>query len=147
MIMSAIQELREATGAGVMDCKRALEAAGGDLERAKAVIAERGLVKAGKREGRETGAGFLEAYVHAGRVGVLLEVRCETDFVARSNEFRTLTHDLALQIAAMKPEGVAELLAQPFIKQESMKVEDLVKQAVAKLGENIRVIRFARYEI
>ena len=139
--------LREITGAGVMECKRALEEAGGDIERAKEIIYERGLVKAESKQERATGAGFLYSYIHNNRVGVLLEVRAETDFVVRSDPFRMLAHELAMQIAAMGPETVEELLAQEYIKDPSMKVADLIKSTTAKVGEHIKVERFTRYEI
>jgi elongation factor Ts len=142
-----IQKLRELTGAGVMECKKALQEAAGDFDRAIAIIHEQGLVKAEKKKERATGAGLLESYVHNERVGVLLEIRCETDFVARSKEFRELAHDLAMQIAAMEPADVDDLLQQVYIKDETLKVDDLIKRAIGKFGENIVVERFCRYEI
>ncbi len=142
-----VQRLREATGAGVMECKRALEDAGGDFDQAVKLIGERGLVKAEKKAGRTTGAGLLESYIHNGRVGVLLELRSETDFVAHSEPFRTLAHELAMQIAAMAPAGVPELMAQPYIKDVEKTISILVKGTIAKVGENIRVERFCRYEL
>jgi len=142
-----IQKLRKMTGAGVMECKRAIEKAGGDMDKAVLIIRERGLVKAEKKSERTTGAGFLEAYIHNERVGILLELRCETDFVARSEEFKELAHILAMQIAAMDPENVDELLKQAYIKDESIDIDSLVKGVIAKFGENIRVERFCRYEI
>jgi elongation factor Ts len=142
-----IQKLREITGAGVMDCKRALDDAGGDFDAAVSIIKERGLAKVEKREGRETGAGLLEVYVHNERIGVLLELRSETDFVARSEPMRTLSHKLAMQIAAMDPSNVEELLSQPFIQDESRQVRDLINEVIARTGENIKVARFTRYEL
>ncbi|MDO8752014.1 MAG: translation elongation factor Ts [Candidatus Wolfebacteria bacterium] len=142
-----VQKLREETGAGIMDCKRALEEADGNFEKAKAIIREKGFAKAAKKSERKTGAGHLESYVHAGRVGVLLELRCETDFVARNEKFRKLAHELAMQIAAMNPENVNELMEQPFVKDEKETIKNLVRQTIAELGENIEVARFARYEI
>lgn len=142
-----VQKLREMTGAGVMECKRALEDAGGDIDKAVSIIHERGLVKAEKKSERATGAGLLETYIHNERVGVLLELRCETDFVARTKDFRDLAHTLAMQVAAMGPESVDELLKQAYIKDESIDVESLVKRVIAKLGENMRVEKFCRYEI
>lgn len=148
MITSAdIQRLREATGAGVMDCKRALADARGDFDEAVKLINERGVVKAEKKATRATGAGFLESYIHNGRIGVLLELRCETDFVARSEPFRSLAHELAMHIAAADPGDTAALLKQPYIRDEFMTVEALVKGVIAKVGENIRVERFVRYEL
>ena len=144
---SDIQKLRELTGGGVIDCKRALEDAGGDLEQAKLIIFERGLIKAEKKAERKTGAGVLETYIHNNRIGVLLELRCETDFVARSEPFRWLAHELAMQISAMNPDNLEGFLAQPYIKDESLTVEQLVKNTIAKTGENIRIERFCRYEL
>lgn len=169
-----VKELRERTGAGVMDAKRALEAADGDMERAALLLREQGLARAAKKAGRETSQGLVDAYIHGGgRIGALIEVNCETDFVARTQEFRDLVHDLALQVAATAPRyvtpedipaeeldaGVQEtgsrekfieqvaLMAQPFIKDPSRSVEEVVKEAIARLGENIRVRRFARFEL
>lgn len=142
-----IQKLREQTGAGVMDCKKALEEAGGDFDKAVSLIYERGLVKARKKSDRQTGAGLLESYIHNERVGVLLELRCETDFVARAADFKTLAHELAMQIAALDPETEEALLSQPYIKDESKTVNDLIQAAVAKFGENIKIGRFSRFEI
>lgn len=142
-----IRKLREATGAGVMDCKRALEEADGDFEKATALIKEWGVVIAKKKGERKTGAGILESYIHNDRVGVLLELRTETDFVARSKLFRELAHELAMQIAAMAPADVESLLKQPYIKDESTNVGDFIKSVIAKVGENIKVERFCRYEL
>lgn len=142
-----IQKLRERTGAGVMDCKKALEKAGGDFEKAKVLIQEQGLIKAEKKTGRETGAGLLEAYIHNNRVGVLLELCCETDFVARAEPVKELAHDLAMHIAAMDPEDTEALLSQLYIKDETQTVENIIKQVIAKVGENIRVARFMRYQV
>lgn len=142
-----ISKLREATGAGVVDCKKALEEAKGDFDKAVEIIKERGVVIAEKKGKRRTGAGVLESFIHNGRVGVLLELRTETDFVARSEPFRELAHEIAMQIAAMAPVGVESLLKQPYIKDESMSMEELVKSVIAKVGENIKVERFCRYEL
>jgi elongation factor Ts len=142
--LDLIKKLREATSAGVSDCRQALEDASGDLEKAKKLILERGLEKAAKKGGRETSQGLIESYVHAGRVGVLVEVRCETDFVARTDDFKKLSHEIALQVASMNPKNVKELLASPYIRDASITIEALVKQTVAKLGENITVAKFTR---
>lgn len=142
-----IQKLREATGAGVVDCKKALDEARGDFELAKNIIFERGLIKAEKKADRKTGAGLLETYIHNGRIGVLLELRCETDFVVRSEPFRWLAHELAMQVAAIDAVDVDDLLRQPYIRDESLTVGQLIKNTVAKTGENIQVERFCRYEI
>lgn len=158
-----VKELRDATGAGVMEAKRALEEAGGDMKRAADILRERGLAAAAKRAGRETRQGVVEAYIHAGgRIGVLVELNCETDFVANTPEFRQLAKDIAMQIAAMSPlvispeertpemEGPDEevaLLKQPFIRDASKTVEELVKDVIARTGENVRVSRFVRFEL
>lgn len=148
MVSSAeIQKLRERTGGGIMECKRALEDAKGDVLAAVKLLEERGMRKAEKKASRATGAGILESYIHNGRVGVLLELRCETDFVVRSDPFKYLAHELAMQIAAMNPADAAELLAQPCIKDPNLTVEAFVKSTIAKVGENIRVERFCRYEL
>src|SRR3989344_787147 len=137
-----VQKLRDITGSGFMDCKKALTDAGGDLDQAKKILQERGLKVAEKKATRSTGAGLLESYVHNSRVGVLLELRCETDFVAHSDPFKNLSRDLAMQIAAMNPENVDALLKQPFVKDPAMTVEDLIKGIIAKVGENTKVERF-----
>ena len=145
--LSDIQRLRERTGAGVMECKKALEDAKGDFDRAVSLIRERGLLKVEKRSGRETGAGLIESYVHNDRIGVLLDLRAETDFVVRSEPFRRLSHELAMQIAALAPQNLEELLKQPYIKDESRTVEDLIKEVIARVGENIQVNNFSRLEV
>ena len=127
MALNDVSKLREETGAGVMDCKRALEAA--------------------KKEERTTGAGHLELYLHSGRVGVMLELRAETDFVTRSEQFKELAKNVAMHIAAMNPQTIEELLAQPYVKDESQTIENVIKAVIGKIGENIRVERFARYQI
>jgi len=142
-----IQKLRELTGAGVMDCKRALEEAKGDFDEAVKLIHEKGVIVAERRGNRKTGAGILESYVHLNRVGVLLELRTETDFVAKSDPFKNLAHELAMQIAAMGAETVDDLLKQPYIKDESITVGDLVTRTIGQLGEKIVVERFCRYEL
>ncbi len=147
MANNDIVKLREVTGAGVMECKKALDDANGDFDKAIALINERGLVKAEKKAGRTAGAGMLKAYVHNNRVGVLLQIHAETDFVLRSEPFQALAHDVAIHIAAMNPETVEALLAQPFVKNESITVVDLIKGTTAKVGENIKVEKFCRYEI
>ena len=142
-----VQKLRDATGAGVMDCQRALKEAGGDFDAAMNLIGERGLEKVEKRAGRETGAGLVHSYVHNGRIGVLLDLRAETDFVVRSEPFKKLAHELAMQIAASAPADIEELLGQPYIKDESSIVKDIVNEVIAKVGENITVGKFNRMEI
>ncbi len=157
-----IKALREETGAGIMDCKRALEDAGGDHAAAKKLLDEQGLAKAAKRADREASQGLVHSYIHGdGRVGVLVEVNCETDFVARTEEFQHLVHEIALHVAGMSPEFVSEddlpedfegnaeetvLLAQPFVRDPSLTVADLIKQTIVKTGENVVIRRFCRYE-
>lgn len=142
-----IQKLREKTGAGVIDCKKALEEAKGDFDRAVQIIQEKGLSKVEKRSGRSTGAGIIHSYVHNGRIGVLLDVRAETDFVVRSEPFQELVHELAMQIAAMPAENVEELVKMPYIKDEKRTVNDIINDVIAKVGENVQVNAFHRIEI
>ncbi len=188
-----VKELREHTGAGMMDCKRALVDAAGDFAQAIDVLRKQGLAAAAKRSGRATAEGVVGSYIHAGgKIGVLLEVNCETDFVARTDEFQELVRDLAMHIAASEPRfvrreevstsvlenerrifreqaleqgkpaqivdkivdgkiekfyGESVLLEQPFVKDPDRKVGDLVRDAIAKTGENIQVSRFARFRL
>lgn len=142
-----VKKLREVTGAGVMECKQALTEAGGDFDRAVAIVHERGLVKAEKKQVRNAGAGLLHSYIHNERVGVLLDIRAETDFVVRGEFFRNLAHEVAMQVAAMNPENIEALLKQPFIKDDSKTIEVLIKDVVARVGENIKIEKFARYEL
>jgi elongation factor Ts len=188
-----VKTLREMTGAGMLECKSALEEANGDLELAVEILRKKGVAKAAKKAGRETKEGLIHAYIHpGGRVGVLLELNCETDFVARNELFKELANEIALQIAAMKPqyvkredvprevvekegeiareaaiaegkpphiaEKIAEgklekfykevcLYEQPYIKDDKKTVEELIKEYIAKIGENIQVRRFCRYEL
>lgn len=130
-----------------MECKRALDDASGDFDEAASLIRERGLVKAETKKERAARSGIIESYVHNDRVGVLLEIHSETDFVARSAPFRELAHNLAMQIAAMEPEDVNALLAQNYIKNEKETIEELIKETIAKVGENIKVEKFIRYTI
>ena len=157
-----VKRLRDETGAGVMDSKRALEEAGGDFNRAKELLREHGAAAAAKRSERSTGQGLVESYIHGGRVGALVEVNCETDFVARTDTFKALARDVAMQVAAMNPLGLTEddvptdapgerkahaLLEQAFIKDPSRTIRDLVQEAIAQTGENVRVARFSRFEL
>jgi elongation factor Ts len=188
-----VKELRQATGAGVLDCRKALQETNGDFDKAVAYLREKGLAAAAKKAGREAKEGLIELYGHGGgRVGVMVEVNCETDFVARTEQFRTFAHDLALQVAAAhpryvdiadvppdviesektiarnralqegKPEKVLDkivegrlekfyqencLLQQPFVKDESVKISDLLKQTITAIGENVIIRRFARWEL
>jgi len=188
-----VKQLRQATGAGILDCRKALEEAEGDIERAAEILREWGIAKAAKKVGREAREGIIGTYVHmGGKMASMVEVNCETDFVARTPQFQELAHDLAMQVVAARPQYVSReeipaevierekeiirmqladsgkpehiierivegklnkwfeevcLLEQPFIKDEEKTVGDLVKEHVAKLGENIVVRRFARFEI
>lgn len=146
-MLNDIQKLRDITGIGVMECKKAFEEAGGDFDKAIAIIHERGLARAEKKSERATGAGILQSYIHNERVGVLIEIRCETDFVAKNSIFRELAHNLAMHIAAIDPVDVENLLKQAYVKDESLTVDNLIKQVIAKMGENIKVEKFCRYEI
>ena len=187
-----VKELREKTGAGMMDCKKALSENEGDMEKSIEWLRQKGTISAGKKEGRVAAEGLVESYIHTGgRIGVLVEVNCETDFVARREEFQELVKNIAMQIAACpnveyvkvgdipeetvakekeiemgrddldgKPDNIKEkivsgridkrlneiaLLPQPYIRDQSITVEELVKQSIAQLGENIQVRRFVRF--
>ena len=162
--LDQIKELREASGAGVMDCKRALEASDGNVDKAKKYLAEQGLASAAKKAHRETAQGVVEAYIHAGgRIGALVEVNCETDFVARTEEFQALAREIAMQIAAMNPLVVNEdeelpdgadlrgdevvLVKQAYIRDASKTIQDLINETIGKTGENIQVRQFQRFEL
>jgi len=182
-----IKELRARTGAGIVDCRNALQQAGGDLDKATEILKAKGLATAQKKAGRAATEGLIEAYIHTGgKVGAMVEVNCETDFVARTDEFRRLSRDLAMQITASAPRYVTReeipaetveeqrhlfaadlagkpaaavegklakwyqevvLLEQPFIRDESKTVRDLITEAIARIGENIQVRQFARFRI
>lgn len=188
-----VKELREATSAGILEAKKALEATDGDFDKAVDILREKGAARAAKRSGREANEGVIELYTHPGnRVGVILEINCETDFVARNEQFRALAHDIALHIAAMspsyltreevpqdeldreaevlrnqalaegKPEQIVEkivsgrmnkfyeetvLMDQPFVKDDKMTIHELVTDSIRTTGENIKIRRFARYEL
>jgi len=188
-----VKDLRERTGAGMMECKSALKEANGDLSDAEVVLRKRGIASAGKKSSRATKQGLIGTYIHhGGQLGVMLEVNCESDFVARTDDFKDLVHDLAMHIAAAdpqfvrkedvtpaaiekekdiqrarviaegKPEKVADkivegrmakyyeevcLYQQPFVKENTLTVEDLIKTKIAKLGENIAVARFTRFKV
>ncbi|MCP9470654.1 MAG: translation elongation factor Ts [Nitrospira sp.] len=188
-----VKELREKTGAGILDCQKALAENGNDIEKAVDYLRQKGLAAAAKKSGRETNQGLVHAYIHmGGKIGVLIEVNCETDFVARNDEFKTFVNDLALQVAAAKPlyvrredipkdliekeraiyEGQAKemgkppaawpkivegklekfyqescLLEQAFIKDPAITIKDLLAQKIAKIGENINIRRFVRYQL
>jgi elongation factor Ts len=158
-----IKELRSQCGAGVMECRNALLEVKGDVEKALQILKERGLLKAQKRADRVTTQGLVEAYIHTGgRIGALIEVNCESDFVARTDEFKALAHELAMQVAALAPQFITEeeipeganvepqvacLLLQPYIRDPGKTVRDVIIETIARVGENIRVRRFARFEL
>jgi elongation factor Ts len=142
-----VQKLRELTSAGVMDCRKALIEAEGDFDAAVKIIHEKGLAKVEKRADRETGAGLVQSYVHNERIGVIADIRAETDFVVRSEPFRALAKDIVMHIAAAAPANVEELLAQPYIKDESKTVKDIIGEVIAKVGENVSVRSFYRIEV
>jgi elongation factor Ts len=152
-----IKELREKTGAGIMECKKALDDAVGDLTKAQQLIKERGLGMAEKKAGREAGQGLIDSYVHAGRIGAMIELNCETDFVARTDDFKTLAREIAMQVAATNPsrissqeestDGDVPLLDQPYIRDASKTVQDLVSETIAQVRENIVIRRFCRFEL
>lgn len=145
--ITQLKKLREKTGAGVMDCRRALEETKGNAQKAEELLKKWGIEKSEKKADRETKSGMIDAYIHGGKVGVLLELLCETDFVARTDDFKNLSHELCLQIASMNPKDVKTLLSQEYIRDPKTKIEDLVKQTIGKLGENISISRFTRYEL
>lgn len=147
-MIDKIKQLREETGASLGEIQAALAASGEDMERARTVLSEKLGAIAAKKANREMKAGVVDAYVHSnGRIGVLLELHSETDFVARNPEFRQLAHDLSMHIAAMAPENAEELAEQEFIRDPKKKVGDLIKEAVGKFGENIKVGSFTRFEL
>lgn len=159
----AVKKLRERTGAGIMDCKKALLETDGNMEKAAEVLNQHGLALARKKADRTANQGIIEAYVHqGGQIGGIVEVNCETDFVARTNEFKELAHSLALQIVAMSPQFVSPeemspeaetdpqaacLLLQPFIRDPDKTIQDIITETIAKVGENIKVRRFTRFEL
>ena len=158
-----IKELRDQSSAGIMDCRNALLEAKGDMEEALQILKQRSLLQVEKKAERSTTQGLIEAYIHTGgRIGAMVEVNCETDFVARTDEFKELAHHLAMQVAAQSPQFISReespegtdiepqtdcLLLQPFIKDPGKTVQDLINETIAKVGENIKVSRFARFEL
>lgn len=143
-----IKKLRNKTGAGIADCRKALEEAKGDFRKAEELLKNWGAGITAKKADRATGAGLVDTYIHGGgKVGAMIEINCETDFVARTDEFKNLAHELTMQVAAMDPKDVSELLAQDYIRDSSKKIGDLVKEVITKVGENIQVKRFMRFEL
>jgi elongation factor Ts len=146
--IESVKKLREETSASVADVKKALEESNGDFDKAVEWLKKRGIERAEKKAERETNQGIVESYIHGnGKVGVLVALLCETDFVARTEEFRALAHEIALQISAMNPKDVKELMAQEYIRDPKLKMEELVKQTIGKLGENIQIREFSRIEL
>lgn len=146
--LKLIKKLRDETAASIADCRRALDESNGDYAKALAWLKKRASEIAEKKATRATSQGIIDAYIHAGgKVGVLVQLLCETDFVAKTDEFRQLARELGMQIAAMNPKDVAGLLKQEYIRDGSQTIEQLIKGVVGKLGENIKIERFVRFEI
>ena len=160
---ATIKELRDQSGVGIMACRNALVEAEGDMERALEVLKQESIYKVEKKATRTASQGLVETYIHTGgRIGAMVEVNCETDFVARTDEFKELAHHLAMQVAALTPQFISKeeipeeddaepevacLLLQPFIKNPEQSIQDIINEAIAKVGENIKVNRFARFEV
>jgi elongation factor Ts len=186
-----VSELRERSGAGLMDCKLAIDECNGNIEKALVALKKKGVASADKKAGRQAGEGLVESYIHTGgRIGVLLQLNCETDFVAKNDQFKALAHDICMHIAASAPQYIAKedvpsdvidrereiaesqvigkppnammsivagklskfaagicLLEQPFVKNPDITVGELVKEHIARIGENIRVVKFARFQV
>jgi len=143
-----IKKLRAKTQAGIADCRKALEETGGDFKKAQELLKSWGMDKAAKKAERAVGAGLVETYIHTdGRIGAMVEINCETDFVARTDEFKNLAHEVAMQVAAMDPADAQELLKQEYIRDSSKTIDQLVKETIAKVGENIVIKRFMRFEL
>lgn len=144
---SQVKELRERTGVGMMDAKKVLVEAAGDMDKAIAALKAKSAGIVDKKSGRSASEGMVETYTHAGRIGVTVEVNCETDFVARNPEFKEFAHDVAMQIASMAPATLDELYDGPYIKDSSLTIRDLRNNLVQKMGENIQIKRFIRFEL
>lgn len=145
MNIKLIKQIRDETGISIADIKSALEEAKNDTKKAKEILLERGLKKASKKGDRETDQGIVESYIHSnGQIGALVSLSCETDFVARTTEFRTLAREIAMHIAAMNPKNAEELLKQAYIRDSSMTIGMIIKETIAKLGENIQIKAFSR---
>lgn len=142
-----VKELRERTGAGMMEAKKALVEAGGDINKAIEALRARGAAVADKKADRQASEGIIESYTHGNRISAVVEVNCETDFVARNPEFREFAHNVAMQVASMAPASVDELYEQPFIKDSSKTIRELRNELVHKIGENIQIRRFVRFEL
>lgn len=144
MDINLIKKLREQTGAGIVDCRQALRESKGDMVKARRWLKQKGFEKAAKKGEREVKSGIIDVYSHGGKVGVLVELLCETDFVARTEDFKNLAHELSLQIASMNPSSVEVLLSQDYIRDNTQTVDQLVKSVSGKLGENIQIGKFCR---
>jgi elongation factor Ts len=143
-----LKKIRETTGVSIDAIRKALEEAGGEIEKAMGLLKERGALVAAKKASRQTGEGIVSSYIHAnGKVGVMVKLLCETDFVARTEQFKELGHEIAMHIAAMNPADVEELIAQPYVRNQEQTVDQLVKDCISKLGENIQIGEFCRFEI
>lgn len=143
-----IKQLRDETQASIADCRKALEDSNGDYKKALEWLKKRGAEIAEKKSDRETSEGVVESYVHGnGKIGVIIALLCETDFVARTDEFKKLAHEIAMQISAMNPKDVDALLNQEYIRNPKLTIDDLVKEAIGKIGENIKVREFSRIEL
>jgi elongation factor Ts len=145
--VALIKTLREKTGAGIADCREALETTKNDLKKAEEYLKKKGFEKAAKKADRETKSGLIDSYIHQGRVGSIVELLCETDFVARTDEFKNLAHEISMQVASMNPKDVKVLEKQEYIRDAQKTIGDLVKETIAKLGENITIGRFSRFEL
>ena len=143
-----LKRLRDETSASIADIRKALEESGNDYKKALEWLKKHGIQKAEKKADRQTAQGIVEAYIHQnGKVGTMVELLCETDFVARTSEFKNLAHEIAMQVAAMAPSDVDSLLKQEYIRDSSLTIQDLIKRTIAKLGENVVLKRFERFEI
>lgn len=142
-----VKNLRVQTGVGMMDAKRALDEASGDMAKAIKALKAKGAATANKKAGRVASQGLVESYTHGNRISAVVEVNCETDFVARNPEFKSFVHEVALQIASMAPVSVDELYEQPYIKEPTKTIRDLRHELVQKVGENIQIKRFVRFEL
>lgn len=147
MDASIIAKLRAETGAGVMECKRALDDAKGDFEKAKIILSSSAAAIAKKKAERDTKNGLIETYVHSGRIGVVLEIACESDFVAKNANFKEMAHKIAMQIASMNPKNIDELMSQEYFADPTLKISDYINSQIMQIKENIKIKRFVRYEL
>lgn len=143
--MEKIKQLREKTGAGIMDIKKALDEAKYDIIKAEELLKARGAEVAEKKSTRATGQGLIDCYIHMGKIGVMVEVNCETDFVARNDEFKKFVHEVTLQAATTEAENVEDLLKEDYFKDPGKTIDNLLKEAIQKTGENIKIKRFVKF--